>query len=79
MTFAAEMALKVWALGPRCYVADRFNFFDGVIVLFSLLELLLTSLGSVQGLGGMVSSLRFFRLLRVFKLAKVRVLAKQTF
>lgn len=62
----------VWALGPRGYVADRFNVFDGIIVVFSILELLLSALGSVQGLGGVVSSLRFFRLLRVLKLAKVR-------
>ncbi len=62
----------IWALGPRGYVADRFNVFDGIIVLFSISELLLSALGSVQGLGGIVSSLRFFRLLRVLKLAKVR-------
>lgn len=67
------MALKIWAMGPRCYAADRFNVFDGIIVLFSLLELLLAVVGSVEGLGGVVSSLRFFRLLRVLKLAKVRV------
>lgn len=72
LTFAVEMALKLWALGPRCYSNDRFNVFDGTIVLFSLLELLLSAFGSVESLGGVVSSLRFFRLLRVLKLAKVR-------
>eukprot|EP00752_Nemacystus_decipiens_P007034 g6310.t1 len=70
LTFAAEMTLKIWALGPRAYSTDRFNVFDGVIVLFSLLELLLSAVGSVESLGGVVSSLRFFRLLRVLKLAK---------
>lgn len=72
LTFTVEMALKIWALGPRCYCTDHFNVFDGIIVLFSLLELLLSAFGSVEGLGGAVSSLRFFRLLRVLKLAKVR-------
>lgn len=72
LTFAVEMALKIWALGPRGYSADRFNVFDGIIVLFSLLELLLSAFGSVESLGGVVSSLRFVRLLRVLKLAKVR-------
>lgn len=65
------MAVKIWALGPRGYSADRFNVFDGIIVLFSLLELLLSAFGSVESLGGVVSSLRFFRLLRVVKLVKV--------
>ena len=72
VAFAVEMCLKLWALGPRYYASDRFNLFDGTIVLLSLFELMLTALGSVEGLGGVVSSLRFFRILRVLKLAKVR-------
>jgi hypothetical protein len=32
LVFMLEMVLKLIALGPRAYVADRFNFFDGIVV-----------------------------------------------
>lgn len=62
--FAVEMVLKVAGLGPRAYVSDRFNVFDAVIVIVSLVEL------GIGGGGGIVSVFRAFRLMRVLKLAK---------
>uniref|UniRef100_A0A0R3WM30 Sodium channel protein n=1 Tax=Hydatigena taeniaeformis TaxID=6205 RepID=A0A0R3WM30_HYDTA len=51
------------ALGSKEYFADSWNIFDFAIVVFSLVEIPLTT---IRGL----SILRAFRLLRVFKLAK---------
>lgn len=39
--FGIEMALKLFALGFFEYVADRFNCFDGVVVVLSVVEILL--------------------------------------
>ncbi|KAM7407501.1 hypothetical protein PAMA_003295 [Pampus argenteus] len=61
--FTAEMVLKIIALDPYYYFQEGWNIFDGIIVSLSLMELCLSSVGSM-------SVLRSFRLLRVFKLAK---------
>ncbi|NXJ54563.1 SCN5A protein, partial [Spizaetus tyrannus] len=70
--FTAEMILKIIALDPYYYFQQHWNIFDSVIVTLSLIEL---SLPKHKGKkerrkGGMLSVLRSFRLLRVFKLAK---------
>ena len=56
--FAAEAALKIMALGLFKYLQDKWNCFDIVIVILSLVEL---GLANVKGL----SILRSFRLVRV--------------
>jgi len=53
--FAAEAALKIIALGLPKYLQDKWNCFDIVIVILSLVEL---GLANVKGL----SILRSFRL-----------------
>ncbi|NXH19572.1 SCN5A protein, partial [Bucco capensis] len=70
--FTAEMILKIIALDPYYYFQQHWNIFDSVIVTLSLIEL---SLPRQKGKkerrkGGVLSVLRSFRLLRVFKLAK---------
>ncbi|NXY84874.1 SCN5A protein, partial [Alcedo cyanopectus] len=70
--FTAEMILKIIALDPYYYFQQHWNIFDSVIVTLSLIEL---SLPKQRGKkerrkGGVLSVLRSFRLLRVFKLAK---------
>jgi len=55
--FTAEAVLKVLALGLYTYLRDRWNCFDIVIVVLSLVEL---GLADVKGL----SILRSFRLVR---------------
>ena len=57
--FAAEAALKITALGLAKYLQDKWNCFDIVIVILSLVEL---GLANVKGL----SILRSFRLVREF-------------
>ena len=39
--FSLEMVLKLFALGFFDYVADRFNCFDGVVVILSVVEIIL--------------------------------------
>lgn len=61
--FTIEVVLKLVGLGVRDYCADRFNIFDAVIVIVSLLELALAGEGR-----GFISALRALRLFRIFKL-----------
>ena len=39
--FTFEMVLKLFALGFLEYIADRFNCFDGFVVIMSLVEIVL--------------------------------------
>jgi len=61
--FTMEVILKLIGLGIRGYSADKFNIFDGVIVIISILEMVMAEEG-----GGPLSALRAFRLFRIFKL-----------
>jgi hypothetical protein len=49
--FTVECGIKILALGPWEYVFDAWNFFDFVVVVMSLVDL-------IMGAGGNVSSLR---------------------
>jgi hypothetical protein len=49
--------------------ADSFNLFDGTIVILSLVEILMSAATGSSG-GGIASTFRAFRLLRIFKMAK---------
>jgi voltage-dependent calcium channel L type alpha-1D len=70
--FVAEMALKLYAHGIGGYCQERFNVFDGIIVILSTVEVIMTYTGAGAGVssGGAISAFRAFRLLRLFKLAK---------
>jgi hypothetical protein len=60
--FAAEMCMKLFALGPSEYYGDNFNCFDCTVVIISFVELALGGKG--------LSALRMLRLVRVFRLVK---------
>lgn len=64
------MVIALIGLGVKGYVSDGFNIFDGIIVVFSLLELGLAAVQGENEQGGFITVLRGFRLLRIFKLAK---------
>ena len=75
--FALEMVVKLVGLGLADYVSDRFNVFDGFIVIMSFVELGLAPPSFMQpedsmggSGGGALSALRTFRIMRVFKLLK---------
>jgi len=57
------MVLKLVGMGFRNYVRDSFNDFDAIIVIVGLLEFL--NAGSK-----VLTVLRSFRLLRIFKIVK---------
>jgi hypothetical protein len=64
--FLIEMIFKLTGLGFRGYVAERFNIFDGALVIIGMIEI--TALRDSKASGVIV--LRTFRLFRIFKLAK---------
>ena len=63
--FAIEAGLKFIGLGLWNFIRDKFNIFDAVVVVTSLIEL-----GFSGGSGGGISALRAFRLFRIVKLAR---------
>jgi len=69
--FLIEMIIKLIGLGPKAYLSDKFNIFDGTVVLITMVELVLEA-SNVSGLstGGAFSAFRAMRLLRVFKLTR---------
>lgn len=65
--FTAEVVFKLIGLGVRGYVSDRFNIFDCLIVIISLVDMVMESYGSSAG-GDAFAALRAFRLFRIFKI-----------
>lgn len=63
--FTIEVLLKLVGLGLREFVRDRFNLFDTLVVIMSIVEVVISD-GS-----GATSSLRAFRLFRIFKIFRV--------
>lgn len=60
--FTLEVIMKFVGLRPRIFMREKFNIFDLAIVIVSLVEISIS-----QGKGSL-SSLRAFRLLRIFKI-----------
>lgn len=65
--FTAEVVFKLIGLGVRGYVSDKFNIFDCLIVIISLLDMIMASNGDSAG-GDAFAALRAFRLFRIFKI-----------
>lgn len=65
--------LYLYIYNIRGYVRDRFNIFDGLIVILSLVEVIL-KFSSLNGLSGggfsAITAFRSLRLFRIFKLAR---------
>uniref|UniRef100_A0A8C0IXF0 Voltage-dependent L-type calcium channel subunit alpha n=1 Tax=Chelonoidis abingdonii TaxID=106734 RepID=A0A8C0IXF0_CHEAB len=66
--FAAEMLLKMYALGLRQYFMSLFNRFDCFVVCMGILEIILVEINVMSPLG--ISVLRCIRLLRIFKITR---------
>ena len=64
--FTIELALKLIGFGFKEFVKDKFNIFDAIVVLISLIEIILT-----RGDDSNYSALRAFRLFRIFKIFRV--------
>ena len=65
--FIVEMCLKLIGLGLRGYLGDPMNYFDGVVVLLSIVELVFLT-GS--------STISAFRAIRIFKVIRVLRVAR---
>jgi len=61
--FLVEFIVKVSGLGPKGYVSEPFNVFDGIIVVSSLVELAI-------GGGGALRALRMLRMFKIINLSK---------
>ena len=69
--FTIEMIMKLIGLGLKNYVRDKFNIFDGIIVVLSLVDFSLSISGVMEGEDeAILSAFRALRLLRVIKLAR---------
>lgn len=55
-----EMILKLIAFGIKEYCKNKWNLFDGTIVILSVLDMVLSLSGAISGAG--LSVLRTFRL-----------------
>ncbi|KAG9353089.1 hypothetical protein JZ751_017665 [Albula glossodonta] len=66
--FAAEMFMKMYALGLPSYFMSLFNRFDCFVVTVGIVELILVYMDVMSAMG--ISVLRCIRLLRLFKVTK---------
>lgn len=69
--FFAEMIIKILGFGPKGYIRDRFNIFDAIVVIVSIVDTTVTSVLEYEvNVGDAISTFRIFRLFRVIKLVK---------
>jgi hypothetical protein len=65
------MIIKLAGLGIRDYFRDNYNWFDAILVIFSIADFSIELVGGeLAGNGGVFTSLRGIRLLRILKLAR---------
>lgn len=67
--FSLEMLLKIFGLGFADYLKDRFNIFDAILVIISIVDLILQESVNFQGSG--LLALLAFRSLRLFRILKL--------
>ena len=68
--FTLEMFAKLLGLGVINYMTDKFNVFDCIIVIISLVDFSLQLTVDLESTADVMSALRALRLLRVVKLAR---------
>ena len=71
--FTSEVAVKMIGLGYKTYISDRYNIFDLIVVLFSIVELVYTDEESGSKLGAL-RAIRLFRVFKLFKQGELRIL-----
>lgn len=67
--FLIEMLVKLIGYGPRNYIRDNFNKFDMIVILFSCVDIVLTSNDSSK-IQNALKAFRALRFLRIFKIAR---------
>ena len=68
--FGLEVVIKLVALGIKDFVRDKFNMFDALVVVISLVEVSLSGSSSLSAL----RSFRLFRIFKIFRVGDLRVL-----
>ncbi|XP_065662159.1 sodium channel protein type 9 subunit alpha isoform X5 [Hydra vulgaris] len=66
--FIFEMMIKLVGYTPRGYVQNKWNLFDGVLVILSVIDILLLIFTTLPK--GTLKMLKVFRLMRILKLAQ---------
>lgn len=66
LIFTIEMSVKIWGLGIKKYIRDKFNIMDAFIVFISIFEILLFKTENSS-----IDYLRALRSVRVFRLFKI--------
>jgi hypothetical protein len=68
--FCIELVLKLIGRGFRYYLQDKYNWFDGLVVLISAIDIVsayaIQSKGESSSSSGALTALRVFRLIRIF-------------
>ena len=73
VAFFIEMVFKLIGLGGKLYIKDRFNIFDALIVLLSIVDFML-NIFFFKGKNDddiIVSFIKVLRLMRVIRLARI--------
>ena len=68
--FGLEVVIKLVALGIKDFVRDKFNMFDALVVVISLVEVSLSGSSSLSAL----RSFRLFRIFKIFRVGDLRIL-----
>ena len=69
--FIYEMATKLLAIGPKKYVASRWNLLDGGVVLLSIVEIIIESQSKNSNSGSGLSAFRTVKVFRTFRVIRV--------
>lgn len=64
------MSLKIIGLGPVRYMKDRMNYLDGMVVILSIVEVLMSRKGAGSSLSAF-KSIRIFRIFRILRIARL--------
>lgn len=66
--FIVEMAAKLLAIGFKKYLQDKMNWLDGIVVIISIVEIVMTL---TAGSGGNLKAFRTVRVFRTFRVLRV--------
>jgi hypothetical protein len=70
MIFLVEIVMKIFAFGPRLFATSKWNLFDLIVVIISLVGVALELVFARRSFGSSFRTLRLIRLLRLVKSAK---------
>ncbi|ETO13904.1 hypothetical protein RFI_23463 [Reticulomyxa filosa] len=66
--FTIELIMKFVGLGPSLWFHDRFNIYDAIIVLISLLDMIISAASNQPKIANVILAFRTLRVLRILRL-----------